>query len=161
DYSGGTYVAGPNFYNLTGGVGGTLNNPFGTVANGPTVVVANNSAFGSGAITLGGATVLSDAAGHSLSNTKLVLNGPVVFGGSSCGGSSSAGGNLTFNLSSDSLLTGLNLVQTLNTTTINGNLTGPGGLVMGGAGKLVLNGANTFTGGAVLNSIAGGIAATI
>ena len=153
-YSGGTYVAGPTFYNLNTGSPGSLNSPYGTVANGPTVVVGSNSAFGTGTLTLGGATILSDANGHILTNA-LVFNGPVIFGGSSFGGTSATNGNLI--LSGNGLLTGLNLVQTLNTTTLSGNLSGPGGIVAAGAGTLILTGTNTFTGGAVLNSAGGGI----
>ena len=148
---------------LTGTIMLSGNNTYagGTFVNGPTVVVASNTAFGAGTLTLTNGTVLADAAGRTLTNA-VVINQPTTtfplsLGGSSANGSSTSGSTLTF--SGGVTLANSDLLDVFNTTTFSGTVSGPGGLIVAGPGNLVLSGTNTFFGGTVLDSAGGGITA--
>ncbi len=147
-----------------------------TYLTGPSVVAASSNAFGTGTLILTTGSLFAEAGGLTLSN-NLVLNGNFTLGGSSytaMGTGSSSNANFIFSgvalltqvflsLTPPSLLNLplVNLLLTvLNTSTFSGNVSGPGGLTVAGPGNLVLNGSNTYAGGTILNSSAGGLVAS-
>ncbi|MDH6168342.1 fibronectin-binding autotransporter adhesin [Variovorax boronicumulans] len=90
----------------------------GTTLGGGRLDVGSNTALGTGDLTINGASVLTGAAGVALAN-NVVLNDTLNFGAGGSGGA----------------------------LTLNGVISGAGGISLAGAPGLTLNGANTFTGG--------------
>jgi autotransporter-associated beta strand protein len=110
-----------------------------------TVDVGTNSALGTGTLALTGGTLQSDGPALSLANT-INLGGNVTLGGSA---------NLTF--SGATTLTGNSTVTVTNKglTTLAGAIGetgGPQSLSKAGSGKLVLAGANSYSGGTTLSA---------
>jgi autotransporter-associated beta strand protein len=129
---GGLDLSGPNTY----GGGTDLHEGF--------LILTNDSALGSGTLTLRGGTIESGApSGLTLANNFTVA-GPVTFGGS----------NTLYVTGTGHILTGQTLtVATTNTNThetfieFTGILFGPGSLTKTGDGGLELDGTNTYEGG--------------
>jgi fibronectin-binding autotransporter adhesin len=90
----------------------------GTTMGGGRLDVGSNTALGTGDLTIDGASVLTGAAGVTLAN-NVVLNNTLNFGAAGSGGA----------------------------LTLNGTISGAGGISLAGAPGVTLNGANTFTGG--------------
>ncbi|MDP9992880.1 outer membrane autotransporter protein [Variovorax boronicumulans] len=90
----------------------------GTTLGGGRLDVGSNTALGTGDLTINGASVLTGAAGVALAN-NVVLNSTLNFGAGGSGGA----------------------------LTLNGAISGAGGISLAGAPGLTLNGASTFTGG--------------
>jgi len=90
----------------------------GTTLGGGRLDVGSNTALGTGDLTINGASVLTGAAGVALAN-NVVLNSTLNFGAGGSGGA----------------------------LTLNGTISGAGGISLAGASGLTLNGASTFTGG--------------
>ncbi len=90
----------------------------GTTMGGGRLDVGSNTALGTGDLTIDGASVLTGAAGVTLAN-NVVLNNTLNFGAAGSGGA----------------------------LTLNGVISGAGGISLAGAPGVTLNGANTFTGG--------------
>ncbi|MBJ2156549.1 autotransporter outer membrane beta-barrel domain-containing protein [Variovorax sp. IB41] len=90
----------------------------GTTLGGGRLDVGSNTALGTGDLTINGASVLTGAAGVVLAN-NVVLNSTLNFGAGSSGGA----------------------------LTLDGVISGAGGISLAGAPGVTLNGANTFTGG--------------
>ncbi len=114
-------IAGGGSLTLGSGIlalAGANNYTGGTVLNAGTIDVATSSALGSGALTVSGIGALTGAAGVVLGN-EVVLDSTLLF---AAGGS---GGALT----------------------LNGRISGAGGISLAGAPGLTLNGANDFGGG--------------
>ncbi|MGJ7904374.1 autotransporter domain-containing protein, partial [Lysobacter sp. 1R34A] len=97
---------------------GSNNYSGGTVLQAGSIDVGNNSALGTGTLTVNGAGSLTGAAGVTLTN-NLVLNNTLNFGAGGGGGA----------------------------LTLNGTINGAGGLSLAGAPGLTLNGSNNFSGG--------------
>ncbi len=122
----------------------------GTFINSATNVFLSSTAvgvFGTGAITLTGGTINSNAAASTISNA-INLNGVVGF-------SNNAGGDLTVFTGAVTLTN--NTFLTVNGTaatnvSFDGAISGPNSLtVVGGTGTVILNNANTYAGGTVLD----------
>ncbi|MDQ0032879.1 autotransporter-associated beta strand protein [Variovorax boronicumulans] len=90
----------------------------GTTLGGGRLDVGSNTALGTGDLTINGASVLTGAAGVALAN-NVVLNSTLNFGAGGSGGA----------------------------LTLNGAISGAGGISLAGAPGVTLNGASTFTGG--------------
>ncbi|WP_185757988.1 autotransporter-associated beta strand repeat-containing protein [Brucella anthropi] len=86
------------------------------------IVVGNNSALGSGGITVNGNAQLDNSASVSLANRIDVAGGATLSGNGS------------------------------NGLTLGGVISGGGGLTKNGAATLTLSGSNTYTGGTTINS---------
>ncbi|ALN78917.1 autotransporter domain-containing protein [Lysobacter antibioticus] len=97
---------------------GSNNYSGGTVLQAGSIDVGNNSALGTGALTVNGAGSLTGAAGVTLSN-NIVLNNTLNFGAGGSGGA----------------------------LTLNGTISGAGGISLAGASGVTLNGSNIFSGG--------------
>ncbi len=113
----------------------------GSSVNAGTLLVANDSALGSGTVTLNGGTLASDAT-RTLGNA-IALTADSTFGGSNA---------LTF--SGTVTLTGSSALNVANTSTpvISGAIGGSGVLNKTGAGSLVVSGINNFSGGTLLTA---------
>ncbi|MEI6605254.1 MAG: autotransporter-associated beta strand repeat-containing protein, partial [Verrucomicrobiota bacterium] len=121
----------------------------GSTLNAGALEMGNNSALGSGQITLNGGTLSSDSTtAHSLTNT-LLFGGDVTLGGGS-----GKTGALTFSNGVNlSVVTPTLTVPSGNVVTFSGTVTDVGsGLVKAGAGTLSLTHANTYTGGTLLSA---------
>ena len=116
-----------------------------TVTDG-TVVVSNNSALGSGTLTLGFA---SDVAAL-LAGSAVTVSSPIVVASGS-GGSSTLGATIASGTAQFSGNVNLESYLLLNaaaggTVRLSGSISGSGGLTTTGPGVLVLSGSNNFTG---------------
>jgi autotransporter-associated beta strand protein len=116
-----------------------------TLVSGP-LALGNNSALGSGALTLQSGTISASGAALSLANS-VTLAGNVTFGGSFA---------LTFNgpatLTGNRTLTVSNTARTTFAGVVGQSSSGLG-LTKSGAGTLVLSASNTYTG---LTTVSGG-----
>ena len=140
-----------------------------------TLAIGNDSAIGSGGLTLGGGAIEAYGDARSVSNTALLTGNSAVVGSYDLGFTGSftnSGGNrtLTNNLDAGKALTltgPVNLSEHATTgrtltitgagdTTIGGIIgnggTGAGNLTKAGAGTLVLSGANTYSGNTAVNA---------
>lgn len=97
---------------------GSNNYGGGTVLQAGSIDLGNSSVLGSGALTVNGAGSLTGAAGVTIGNA-VVLNNTLNFGAGGGGGA----------------------------LTLNGTISGAGGMSLAGAPGLTLNGANNFAGG--------------
>ena len=117
----------------------------GVAASAGTLLLGNNNALGAGNFTTTGSVTIAstDSTARMLETSYTSLSGSsvtVTFGQAS-GGT----GALTFNGTGDLALgTGTRTFQVLNTTTLNGALTGAASLTKTGAGTLVLAGNSTY-----------------
>lgn len=104
-----------------------------------------NSAIGNGTFTIAGASVLDNAgiASLTLANTSHVWNADFTFTGTTNlnlgSGGVTLGGNRAVNVAGGTLTAG-------------GVVSGAAGLTKNGAGTLVLNGANTYSGNTTMNA---------
>lgn len=115
-----------------------------TLAEG-TLRVGNDSAFGTGTLTLGGGTLSSDGwSGRTLAN-NVVVNGNVALGHSANRGYLTFTGAVDLGGATRQITTNANV--TLSGTVSNGGLIKAGG---GTYGTLTLTGANTYAGGTTL-----------
>jgi autotransporter-associated beta strand protein len=110
-----------------------------TTLNSGTLTVDKNTALGTGMLALNGGTLQSN-------ETVMLPNPFTVTGPATLGGSH----DLTFT-GSITLGTTLLIANTAATITLSGPLSGSGGLTKEGAGRLVLSGANTYTGPTLIN----------
>jgi autotransporter-associated beta strand protein len=131
-----------------------------------TLVADNNNAFGTGTLAIATGTLLAGGNNSNNNNTitlpnNLLLNGQGVILGSSSYNGLASGSTLNSNLIfSGSVALAVpvigadtaTLAEVYNTVTFQGNVSGAGGLLVAGPGNLVLNGANSYYGGTVLNS---------
>jgi autotransporter-associated beta strand protein len=104
-----------------------------SVSDGSTLIIGNSNALGSGTLTLGetlaGVTRLEFGSdGLTLANTTVINSDPII------------------------------TVAAGSTNTISGAISGAGDIVLNGGGKLVLSGANTYTGGTTICGTACGAA---
>ena len=136
--------------------GGTNLNTTGTTA---TLIVNNNTALGTGVVSLGGGSIAPTVA--------TTLTNSIQFGtftGAAVTFAVVGSNNLTLSGSTVLLAnTTLNLINSIGTTTLSGVVSGPGSLTINGTtitgtaaqplnfGNLVLSGANTFAAGLTLN----------
>jgi autotransporter-associated beta strand protein len=110
----------------------------GTTLSAGTLSVGNNSALGSGALTINGGTLSATGGSRTVANSVSV-GGDFVIGGASAltltGNINLGGGTRTIT------------VNNTATTTFSGNITEPwySGITKAGSGELVLSGTNTFT----------------
>jgi fibronectin-binding autotransporter adhesin len=114
-------IAGAGSLTLASGnlsLAGSNNYGGGTVLQAGAINVGTSGALGTGDLTISGAGSLTGAAGVALGN-NIVLNSTLNFGAGGSGGA----------------------------LTINGKISGAGGISLAGAPGLTLNGASTFTGG--------------
>lgn len=113
----------------------------GIVHSAGTLIIGNNAAAGTGALSLGNATIQAGGAARTLSNA-VTLAGNTTFSGVN---------DLTFTGAASVAATRTLTVS--NLTTFSGVLSGAGGLTKNGAGTLRLTGtgANTFSGGVSVN----------
>jgi autotransporter-associated beta strand protein len=132
---GGTLVlAGNNGYS-----GGT------TLANG-TLVLNNNSAIGGGPLTINGGTLDTIVGGVTLPNNRQNWNADVFFNGSQ-----------SLNMGTGAVTLGSSRTVTVraNSLTVGGVISDDGNgysLTKAGAGSLILQAQNTFSGGTVVNA---------
>ena len=138
----------------------------GTTISAGTLNANNNSALGTGSVTLSGGT-LGSTGGNTITNT-VALTGSASLSGINSGGTmTQTGGSYTLNMTNATQSGALNLSntstgQTLTvntgsgTSTISGTIanggTGAGAVTKTGAGTLVLSGANTYTGATTLSA---------
>ncbi len=112
------------------------------VNSGDQVLFQNNGQLGTGTITLNGGAIDSNAANTIVSN-PVNLNGAFSFGGN--------GNHNNVIFTGPVTLTGNAFIDTTNTTTLSGVVSGSGTLALtSGAGALILSNANTYTGGTFL-----------
>lgn len=154
----------------------------GVTVNAGTVTFANNASFGTGTLTLAGGTVLSSGTGTRTLANDLAVTGDATIAGAasrhyvfSTNNITTSGGSLTIDNTSDSGVgsvgfTGsgfdfassvvfadangeLRLLNTSGTQTFSGVISGDGVVHRNAAGgTTVLSGANTFTGGVVIDA---------
>jgi fibronectin-binding autotransporter adhesin len=122
----------------------------GSTVNGGAVQVGNNSALGSGAVSLTAATLQSDSA------TARTLANPLTVGGSVTLGASNTGA-LTFSSTTPASLSDNTALTTSVGVTLSGGLSGTAGrtLTKAGSSVLTLAGPSAVAGGITIN--AGGI----
>lgn len=118
----------------------------GTVVNSSTITANNNSALGSGSLTLNGATLQTTVG-------NIFLNNPWIIGPT--GGTIGGGASITLN--GAGTLRGSLLVSNTSTTTLNGTLTQTGAIASltlnAPGGTLFLNGNNNiYSGGTFVNA---------
>lgn len=118
----------------------------GTTLTSGTLGVGDDSALGTGTLTINGGTIQASGDDHTLSNT-VVVGGDFTVG--------NTGNTLTFANTVD-LGTALRTITTTGDLTLDGVVSGTGGIAKQGAGTLTLNEANTYSGGTTL--IAGTLA---
>ncbi|MEI7773408.1 MAG: autotransporter domain-containing protein [Verrucomicrobiota bacterium] len=122
----------------------------GTVLNAGTLIVANKQALGTGALTVSGGVL-------SANGTAKTIDNQVVIAGSAQIGTVGSG-EITFagRVSLNSATAVLNVVnETTMTGLVENGLTAPGDggrLIKDGAGKLILAGTNTYSGGTELRA---------
>jgi autotransporter-associated beta strand protein len=137
---------------LTGAIGGsgslvqlgngTLTvNPFtantytgGTVLAGGTLALGGTTPLGLGPLTLAAGTLTNGAAGG------ITLANPLVLDNATFGGTNA------FTFTGPVGLTGQNVVQVIEPTTLSGPIGGTGGLTVSGTGKLTLSGNSSYSG---------------
>lgn len=153
--NGGTSTASSLAYSGTGALilssGNTNSFSGGFTLNSGTLDINGNGVMGSGTFTINGGTVDSTSGVISLST-----NNPIVIGGSFA---ASATHSINFGTGAVTLAgSGNNYTITLKnfTDTFGGNISGADGLTVAGngtpgAGILVLNGSNSYTGGTTIN----------
>lgn len=141
----------------TGGLAITVANTFagGVNLNAGTLIVGNNTALGTGTLTVASGALVSDTAIRTLSNA-VVLNGNLTLGTlNGTGGSAIATNGVILNGTMDlgaSQSRAINVNSHLNVSTIGGIISGvTSSLTKTGPGTLVLSGANTYDGGTNIN----------
>lgn len=121
---------------------GTNTHSGGTTLSAGNLILANSSALGTGSFTLSGGNFNTDGIITSLaSNNPLNWNGNFTFGGAS-----------DLNIGTGAVTLGANSQVTVNasTLTVGGVISGAFSVAKAGAGTLVLNGANTHSGGTLI-----------
>jgi autotransporter-associated beta strand protein len=125
----------------------------GTTLSAGTLALGNTNALGSGALALNGGVLEGNGTGLTVANT-LNLGGNAAIGGTTdltlTGTTTSAGGNWTLNVTDTGLTTLAGTVGQAAASSL--------GLTKAGAGKLLLLGANTYSGGTTLNAGGGTLA---
>ncbi|MBI2512381.1 MAG: autotransporter-associated beta strand repeat-containing protein [Opitutae bacterium] len=116
----------------------------GTTLNAGTLALGNNSALGTGTLTVNGGTLTASGGARTLSNS-VTLAADLTIGGSqdlTLSGGIALGGNRTFT------------IDNTGTTTFSGSLTEPwySDITKAGNGRLVLSGSNTFSGAMIVNA---------
>lgn len=158
-FGGGTLVT-PSSTNFTANRATTLNAGGGTFqTNSGGTITWNGIVSGGGALTKSGAGTLvlggtnTYTGGTTVSNGTLRISSDANLGASS--GALTVGGgtvNITANTTMERniVLNGaatFTINSSANTTTVNGNLSGSGAMTKGSAGRMILNGTGTNTGG--------------
>ncbi|NBV53724.1 MAG: hypothetical protein EBR83_09465, partial [Verrucomicrobia bacterium] len=146
-------------YSLTlagaGGVylNGTNNYSGGTIVSAGTLWLGNNSALGTGTLTLnGGSSIYTNGAPSRVLTNNVVINNDISLGQASYNNGSLTFGTLDLGAAARTIT--VNNIAA-NPMAFNGAVTNGSGLTVKGFGALYLGGANTFTGTATVNE--GGI----
>jgi autotransporter-associated beta strand protein len=149
---GGAIGDGGNTYSLTVPGPGTLalagSNSYGggTILQGGILAINNNSALGSGTLTISGGSIDSTVAGVALANNRQIWNADINFLGTQ---------NLSMGTGAVAMTVPLNINVSASTLTIGGAISDGGNfnsLTVNGPGTLDLSGNNSFGGGLTINS---------
>ncbi|MEI6486416.1 MAG: autotransporter-associated beta strand repeat-containing protein [Sphingomonadales bacterium] len=162
-----TVDTGTNNFTLSGNVGGA--GLLSKVGSGNLILSGNNSYSGGTNLTAGSLTVTnSNSIG---TGTLAVAGGTTVLAGATPNGSAVitlgnavtlGSGTGTFGLQGNATSYGIDTTVTTNgtTLTLNGAVSGAGALAVTGAGKIILNGANSYGGGTSLGNQVAAFAGT-
>jgi autotransporter-associated beta strand protein len=119
--------------------GGTI------LSEGALIIGADNTALGTGPLTLGNASNSTESATIQTSlSGGVTLANPIIL--NNVFNLTTPGGAPLITFSGDGTLTGLNFLTVNSPLTFSGSLSGTGGLIASGSNTLTLSGANTYYG---------------
>ena len=141
-------IVGPTSMMINGGGAVTIANSNGytggTTLTSGLLNINNNSALGSGLLTIAGGMIDSTTAGVTLANNPQVWNADFTFNGSN---------NLNLGTGAVTLVNSRTVTVNANTLTVGGPISDGGSgysLTVGGNGALALAGSNSYSGGTTL-----------